>query len=175
MSDTHDLPDDPRKGLDDVSESQRRKGNTLFYGCFSVIGGFLLLFIIALIFPSSPDTPVSTNNRVSESQKTYDDTSWVPDNFTAYSDDSNVAWRWLKKSEYDCEYGDYCFGMMVTTRDGCPNSLYAEITLFDQDDIQIGYTNESVGSVSARGKAKLIFETYQDGTESGRVAEISCY
>ena len=167
------MPVDPRKGLDDISDSQRKKGNIKFYVGMGILGAFFLLFAVAAFFGISTSTPSSNN--VSESNETYDDTLWVPTNFTAWDGDSNVAWRWLEADEFECDYGDGCWGIMVTSRDGCPSSLYAELTLFDNDGVQVGYTNENVGSLYSGDKAKLIFTSFEEAAEKGRLAEISCY
>ena len=40
------------------------------------------------------------------------DTSWIPSDFNGYSKDSNIAWRWAKAKEFNCEYGS-CWGIMI--------------------------------------------------------------
>jgi hypothetical protein len=65
------------------------------------------------------------------------DTSWIPSDFNSYAGDDNIAWKWADAvgGGYDCEYGDSCWALLVITRDGCPNGMYAELAIFDRNDI----------------------------------------
>lgn len=103
------------------------------------------------------------------------DTSWKPTNFEIWLDNPNVAWRWLKGNEFRCDYGDSCWGMMIIAKEGCPNSLYAELSILDANDVQISYTNDSLSSTLPMQKSKMIFETYEEDAESARISKISCY
>jgi len=101
--------------------------------------------------------------------------AWWPSDLLGHEGDL-TAWRWLKKSEFDCTYSDVsCWGMKVITRDGCPSSLYVELSILDSSGTAIGYTNDTVGSVAARQEAKLVFDTFEEDAEKARLAEISCY
>jgi len=127
--------------------------------------------------PSNPKIPAFSNECGNDSVNTNiaSDTSWIPSNFDSWSADSNVAWRWLKASEYDCEYGDGCWGMMLIAKNGCPSGLYVELSLLDKNDVQVGYTNETVGSALPMQKTKMIFNSFEESAESGRISKISCY
>lgn len=103
------------------------------------------------------------------------DTSWVPSNFNVWSEDFNVAYRWLEGNEFECDYGDSCWGMMIITKVGCPNSLYAELSILDKNDVQISYTNDSLSSALPLQKSKMVFRTYEVAAETARIAKISCY
>jgi hypothetical protein len=102
------------------------------------------------------------------------DTSWIPTEFDSYSDDPNVGWRWLRTNEFSCT-GDSCWGMMIIAKDGCDRSLYAEISILDKNEVQIGYTNDSVSQALPMQKSKLIFNTYEDEANTARLSKISCY
>jgi len=106
---------------------------------------------------------------------TVQDSSWKPTNFEIWLDNPNVAWRWLKGNEFRCDYGDACWGMMIIAKEGCPNSLYAELSILDANDVQISYTNDSLSSTLPMQKSKMIFETYEEDAESARISKISCY
>jgi len=106
---------------------------------------------------------------------TVQDSSWKPANFEIWLDNPNVAWRWLKGNEFRCDYGDACWGMMIIAKEGCPNSLYAELSILDANDVQISYTNDSLSSTLPMQKSKMIFETYEEDAESARISKISCY
>ena len=127
--------------------------------------------------PSNPSIPAFSSECGNDSVNTNaaSDTSWIPSNFDSWSADSNVAWRWLKANEYACEYGDGCWGMMLIAKSGCPTGLYVELSLLDKNDVQVGYTNETVGSALPMQKTKMIFNSFEESAESGRISKISCY
>lgn len=100
---------------------------------------------------------------------------WWPDDFTL-STDPNVAVRFMDQREFDCTYsGSRCLGMLVVSRDGCPTSLYVELTLLDSDATAIGYTNDSLGALRAGERGRLIFDVFDDDAADGRIADVSCY
>jgi hypothetical protein len=127
--------------------------------------------------PSNPKIPAFSSEcgKDSSNLNSATDVSWIPSNFDRWSADSNVAWRWLKASEFDCEYGDGCWGMMLIAKSGCPSGLYVELSLLDKNDVQVGYTNETVGSALPMQKTKMIFNSFEESAESGRISKISCY
>ena len=98
---------------------------------------------------------------------------WYPKGFTEYKGD--IAWRWLERGEFNCSYGDHCWGMLVVAKNGCPSSLYAEITILDGSGSNVGYTNDTTSGLSPGQQAKLIFEDFTSGADSARLGEISCY
>jgi len=102
------------------------------------------------------------------------DTSWIPTEFNSWTDDPNVAWRWLKSKEFKCT-GDSCWGMMVIAKNGCDRSLYAEISILDKSEVQIGYTNDTLSQALPMQENKLIFNTYEESAYSARLSKISCY
>jgi len=65
--------------------------------------------------------------------------------------------------------------MMIIAKEGCPNSLYAELSILDANDVQISYTNDALSSTLPMQKSKMIFETYEEDAESARISKISCY
>ena len=98
---------------------------------------------------------------------------WYPKGFTEYKGD--IAWKWLEHGEFRCSYGDHCWGMLVVAKNGCPSSLYAEITILDGSGSNVGYTNDTTSGLSPGQQAKLIFEDFTPGADSARLGEISCY
>jgi hypothetical protein len=99
---------------------------------------------------------------------------WYPEGFEAF--DGSTAYRFLKYgSEYRCTYsGAYCWGVEVVTKSSCSN-LYAELTILDGSGRNIGYTNDVASNVRAGERVVLIFDTYEDGADRGRISEMSCY
>lgn len=84
-----------------------------------------------------------------------------------------VAWKWADNP--DCDYFG-CFGMTVRADDQpCPNGLYVEINLLDGKGNVIGYSNDTVGSLSLGQKAKLIFDVTDNDVKSAELTDISCY
>jgi len=116
----------------------------------------------------------STQNSSSAPVPVEMDLSWVPADFNVWSDDTNVAWRWLKSKEYECT-GDACWGIMIITKNGCDHSLYAEISILDKAEVQVGYTNDTVSSARPLQKNKLVFNSYESSAHSARLTKISCY
>jgi hypothetical protein len=99
---------------------------------------------------------------------------WYPKGFDSF--DSNIAYRFLKYgSEYKCNlYGAYCWGIEIVAKSGC-NNLYAELTIFDSAGRNIGWTNDSATNVRAGEKAVLVFDSFEDGVDKGRLSEVTCY
>lgn len=99
------------------------------------------------------------------------DSSWIPAGFSAWTDDSNIAWRWADKN--DCT--DYsCLSAEFISEFGCPRGLYVAVNWLDGNDNVVSYTNESLPSLLAMQTAKLRFDDYEEISDSGQISEISC-
>jgi hypothetical protein len=139
----------------------------------------LLVAITVLIFCiwaySSGST--SSNNTAASSSSVTDEglTNWIPPGFNSWSDDPNVSWRWLENDEYECDYDRACSGIMIIARSGCDSNLYAEVSILDKDNVQIGYTNDTLSSALSMEESKLIFNTYEENADTFRLSKISCY
>jgi hypothetical protein len=94
---------------------------------------------------------------------------WYPRGF--YEWDDNVAWRWV-----DDPYCDYftCWQMRVTTRDGCPSGLYAEINI-KRGGTVVDYSNDALGSLGPGETALLEFTDTSESGGTGFLTEINCY
>ena len=101
------------------------------------------------------------------------DSSWVPSGFTAWSIDSNIAWRWTPKSNYSCDRYD-CLSAEFISQTGCPSGLYAALNWLDSNGAVVSYDNASLPSLLPMQTAKLRFEDIQDSSSSGQIAEINC-
>jgi hypothetical protein len=99
---------------------------------------------------------------------------WYPKGFVSY--DSNTAYRFLEYGkDYRCTYSSaYCWGVEMLTKLGC-SSLYAEMTILDSSGRNIGFTNDSANGVRPNEKVILIFNSFEDGADQGRLELISCY
>ena len=101
------------------------------------------------------------------------DSSWVPSGFTAWSIDSNIAWRWTPKNNYSCDSYD-CLSAEFISQTGCPSGLYAALNWLDSNGSVVAYDNASLPSLLPMQTAKLKFEDIQDSSSSGQIAEINC-
>lgn len=105
-----------------------------------------------------------------------DDSSWIPSGFDGYAKDDNLAWRWGSNAETACTYSSgACWSVILVAKDGCPNSLYGEVNIFDKNDVQISYTNDTLGTVQPMQKVKLTFDTLDDSSDSANISRFSCY
>ena len=64
---------------------------------------------------------------------------------------------------------------MIIARNGCDRNLYAEVSILDKNNVQIGYTNDTVSSALSMEESKLIFNTYEEYADTFRLSKISCY
>ena len=146
--------------------------------------GFLAFILLSSIIglaggeSSSDLSSEETNQTTTEptSEPTVDEAPWYPADYTEVQD--GIAFKWFTRSQNnasDACTGDSCWGAYLIARDGCSSSLYAEITISDGQDVQIGYTNDSVGSVAPGTKVRLMFNSYEDSAQTARLAKISCY
>ena len=147
----------------DMQKSRRRN---VLIGIASVIIAFFLIS-----FSSSSDNSPTSPYPVAEE----DLSNWIPSGFNSWSDDPNVSWRWLENKEYKCDYDRACSGIMIIARNGCDRNLYAEVSILDKNDVQIGYTNDTVSSALSMQESKLIFNTYEEYADTFRLSKISCY
>ena len=91
--------------------------------------------------------------------------NWYSDaDYARYAADRTIAWKWTAATDG--------WAMMVTTLNGC-SSLYVELSVLTNAGTVVGYTNDSVGAVPARGEARLSFSD-TDGGSKARLTEISC-
>jgi hypothetical protein len=97
---------------------------------------------------NSKKTEVTSN-----SQSTVVDNSWVPSDFTVY--DGNIAYKYI--DDPNCTL-DFCVGIIVVSKVGCPNTLYAEMSIKDKNGVQIEYSNDALNGLPAGGKGELIFD-----------------
>ena len=100
------------------------------------------------------------------------DDSWVPLGFTAWSEDSNIAWRWAIKNNCQ-DYG--CISAEFMSQNGCSSGLYAAINWLDGNDSVVSYSNDSIPSLLPMQIAKLRFDDYEDIGKSGQMSTINCY
>lgn len=86
-----------------------------------------------------------------------------------------IATEWVKPTASECRGSGGCFAMNVITERDCPNSLYASITLLGSGGDNMGWTNDTAQGVQAGERTRLVFNTYERGVDTARIAEINCY
>ena len=103
------------------------------------------------------------------------DASWVPTGYEAWSEDTNIAWRWADSS--DCDRYT-CITAQFISRDGCSNGLYAAVNWLDanvnQNGSVFGFDNATLPSLGAMQVAKITFEDMSDTAKSAEISELNC-
>ncbi|CAB4969351.1 MAG: hypothetical protein F2840_15945 [Actinobacteria bacterium] len=85
---------------------------------------------------------------------------------------NGIAYKWAKNP--DCDYFS-CFGMTIRAESvSCSDGVYAEVNLLDADGTVVGYSNDTVGSLSQGQKAKLIFNVTEKGVKSAQLNGFTC-
>jgi hypothetical protein len=138
------------------------------------IGIAALISTIGIFFVNSNSSEPTYEPQATSSLP---DFTWIPDGFnrSVYDD---IAYKWMTSNQVNSSdkcYGDYCWGIYIVTRDGCSNGLYAEFTYENRQGVQLGYSNDSVGSVSEGTTAQLMFNIFNSNVHTGKISEISCY
>jgi hypothetical protein len=140
-----------------------------------VVGGFIALSVLGNLTDSGSESSVSTSENSTTVSGT-NDSLWVPTGFFGYEEDRNLAWRWATESELNCTYSSgACWSMILLAKEGCSRSLYGEVNIFDKNDVQISYTNDTLGTVQPMQKVKLTFDTLDDAADTARLSRFSCY
>jgi hypothetical protein len=98
---------------------------------------------------------------------------WYPEGYYQWSEDSNVAWKWV--DVYDCSYADWCWKAKIISATGCPDGLYAEINILDSADNVVDYTNDTVSSLGPMDTALMEFGTFNSVHDAGQMSKISCH
>jgi hypothetical protein len=164
-------PNEPELSAVDNRRKQARDIAKWFFG----ISILLTLISIAASLSSGSTRTSAVDEFLSTQSETSDtsswDSSWVPAGFTAWSSDSNIAWKWADKNNCD-NYG--CISADFISRDGCPNGLYAALNWLDSNDAVVSYDNATLPSLLPLQTAKLRFDDVQELGKSGQMAEINC-
>lgn len=145
-------------------------------GCANAIVAILVLFALLIVIgtcsqdggsPGSPNSLTATEN------------AWSPpagyDRHVS-SRGGGIGVQWEQPTRAECRgSGVTCFAVNVVTERDCARSLYMSITLLDDGNRNIGWTNDTAQGVQAGDQVRLVFDTHENGVTSAQVAEISCY
>jgi hypothetical protein len=170
-SGTAEIEDAPKTAIDTENKSKTTESKR----SMTILVAVIAVVLIYAFSTSNDDGMTSSTNTSTSTNSQIQDTNWIPTGFNAWSQDANVAYKWLDENEYSCQGGDYCWGLMVVTQNGCSNNLYVELSILDKNDVQIGYTNDTVSSALPLQKSKLVFDTYLEDSDTARISKISCY
>lgn len=99
---------------------------------------------------------------------------WYPEGYSAWSTDSNLAWKWYSGASCNTYFGS-CWHIKVISQAGCPSGLYGEINIMDGGGTVIDYSNDLIGGTSPGDTVLLEFTTYNDYAETGRLTDLNCY
>ena len=143
--------------------------------------GLSVALMAISLFGSLSDISNSQNmqSSSSSSSSSLDDfewdsnTDWIPTDYTLWSEDSNIAWKWTPKDQYECDNYD-CISAEFISRDGCPNGLYAAVNWFDSSDYVHSYDNASLPSLRMMQPARLKFDDIDGIGVLAEIAEINC-
>jgi hypothetical protein len=109
--------------------------------------------VISMFTGGEKDWSSKKQEATNSIQTTAIDSSWIPSGYVAYNE--NVAYTWIDDPK--CTL-DLCVGIVVTSKMGCPNTLYAEMAIKDKNGVQIEYSNDVLNSLPAGAKGELIFD-----------------
>lgn len=138
---------------------------------------FALISISATYF-STPSSTSEADDFYASSEFDYDDTEswdvdWAPSDYTVWSNDSNIAWKWTPSEDFECD--DYaCISAQFISRDGCPNGLSVSLNWLDDNDSVVSYSSASLPSLQAMQTAQLKFDDFEDVSSTGQLSEINC-
>ena len=145
------------------------------------IGSLAICLLLSLVTTVSAVTHKSSQNEIlnnmlnslqsqTDTSPTFD-TSWVPDGFTIWPSDSNVAYQWVADpvcNDYTCNQATFI------SQNGCPANFYAALNFLDSSDSVIGYTNATLPSLLPMQKAILRFEDTSNSAASAQMSDITC-
>lgn len=158
--------------------------------------GIMIAVIITLIFGAiiyselDSNTSLSSTNVSNEftndtgSKNTYGysysnpENNWIPEGFSAWDDDKNLAWKWAESDEITndsrCNTKYSCWGAIIVSRLGCPNGLSAVLSITNNEDVQIDFSRDEFPSALPLQKSKLIFYSMNSDAKFGLISDISC-
>jgi hypothetical protein len=116
---------------------------------------------------------IGTADRVSQHVRTAAaNVPWYPRGYRAY--DENIAWKWDNLQTCEDESVAGCWQMSVLSKDGCPNSLSAEIDIEDVNDTVVDSSSDTLGPLARGTVGELSFETFR-ASDHARLTKIDCY
>lgn len=95
---------------------------------------------------------------------------WHPKGYNLY--EPGLAFKWVTP---ECDYGDWCWAMIVRSEFGCPDGVYAEMNI-EKNGVITDYSNATVGSLPAATPARMEFHYFGSrGGLEGSLTELTCH
>jgi hypothetical protein len=139
------------------------------------VGISLLVLIIIGAVSGKSSTDSSTSNSGSSAsnstQSASTEPAWYPSGYTEVQ--PGIAFKW---EDRQCkQYEDSCYTASLIAKNGCPSSVYAEVTLEDAQGSSIGLSNDTTSGLAPMQKAYLDFHDIYGNSKKAHLAKISCY
>ena len=105
---------------------------------------------------------------------------WYPQGYEPFSGDPTIAVKWDNSiSKCQDQYsinGEYCWGLLIIAQNGCPSSIYAEISIL-QGGAVIDYSNDVLSGLEPGQVGELAFTAYENtsGQLTGELKQVNCY
>jgi len=140
----------------------------------SALAASVFLSVIGTVSAVTVHSDVSDEISSSSNYSDASATDWAPLGFQVWSEDSNIAFKYLPVGSYSCS--DYnCVKIQFISESGCPNGLYVAANYLDGPDGNvIGYDNATLPSLNAMQTAQLLFEDTSNTSRNWQLAEIRC-
>lgn len=126
-------------------------------------------------FKDSAEFTASYNSTQADFSSKADSAPWYPAGYFERNDGSDqLAFKWVERG-HDC-YSCYQWDMNVISKYGCPGGIYAQINI-EQGSNVVGWTNDSLPSLSAGQTGQLRFQSYLSGYGSltANLVELNCH
>lgn len=139
------------------------------------IGCAAVIVVVGLLLVSMcSGSGGGSSSSVADTAQTWDPPEGYARQVTDRGSQLGVKWDTPKRSE--CTgYNTTCFALDVVSEKGCPRSLYVSITILSKAGENIGWTNDTAQGVQPGEPVRLVFDTYERGADSARIAEVNCY
>lgn len=158
--------------LDDENGLDARARIAKKIGIVGIAASIILSSITVLAVVGNKSNGETSLDSISSTLESLNsDIDWVPLGFEAWSDDTNVAYKF--PGTRNCEDHN-CVDIQFVSRYGC-SSFYAAANYLDGPDGNvIGFDNATLPSLQPLQVAKLRFEDVTDTSLNWQISEISC-
>ena len=97
----------------------------------------------------------------------------VPD---GYHDVGDFAVKWVEKgsAEFDCGYKDRCVNLKVYSYYGCPNGVYGEANIKNEQGTVVDWTNDTLAALGPEQFGVLVFGRAGGGQGKYEIVKLVC-
>jgi len=136
-----------------------------------VVAGALLLALAGC----SASEPEPEPEPLTASEQAELDAALAPDMPAGFTDGGTGLGYQFVHDGVDCSYYDHCVNVELYAYSDCPTSVYVEANVMTEDSTVIGYTNDTLSSLSTGQKGRMILGSMEDGAARFQLTKISCY